>query len=208
MSERTIREDRRIRRTRREIRAALVMLMREKGFESVTVREIAERAGINRTTFYFHFRDKYDLLDQCIDEVLEEFAQALRAVEGGGGRPCFPPDDRQVAAHFEHVAENAELYAVLLGRNGVPAFGKRMRKIIQDLFYEKYEALLEVAGARNTALASKEAVCAYAASAHFGLIEWWLDQGMPHTPLYMARLLKQLLLRGPVGAVFTPAARS
>jgi AcrR family transcriptional regulator len=60
--------DPRVRRTRQLLQQALLELMQEKRFASVTVHDIAERATVNRATFYAHFADKYDLLDFIIRE--------------------------------------------------------------------------------------------------------------------------------------------
>lgn len=57
-------EDLRVRRTRTTLQRALIELTVEKGFAAVTVRDICERAMVNRSTFYRHYIDKYDLLDQ------------------------------------------------------------------------------------------------------------------------------------------------
>ncbi len=58
--------DPRVKRTRQLIEQAFMDIINEKGFQEVTVQDITERAGINRATFYSHFEDKYDLLDQRI----------------------------------------------------------------------------------------------------------------------------------------------
>jgi len=68
LAERPIRVDPRIMRTRKLIREALASLLAEKSFESVTVQDIAERATVNRATFYAHFTDKFALLDAMIRE--------------------------------------------------------------------------------------------------------------------------------------------
>ena len=51
---------------------------RRKGFENVTVQHIAERAPVNRATFYSHYHDKYDLLDKSIEEMLEKLAEVIK----------------------------------------------------------------------------------------------------------------------------------
>ena len=61
-----VRTDPRVRRTRRALQEALDSLMTEKSFTAITVQDIAERAGVNRATFYAHFRDKHDLLEYAI----------------------------------------------------------------------------------------------------------------------------------------------
>jgi len=60
--------DPRIRRTRKLLNQAFVDLMHEKGFQSITVQDIADRAEVNRATFYAHYEDKYDLLDSYTRE--------------------------------------------------------------------------------------------------------------------------------------------
>jgi len=64
-------EDLRVRRTRKLLQRAFIELTIEKGFADVTVRDIAERAMVNRSTFYRHYLDKYDLLSQYIEGLSE-----------------------------------------------------------------------------------------------------------------------------------------
>lgn len=65
------REDRRTRYTKAIIHRAFFDLLREKGFDRVTVTDICKRSDINRGTFYLHYDDKYALLDEVIDEALD-----------------------------------------------------------------------------------------------------------------------------------------
>lgn len=66
------REDRRIRQTKEKLRNALAELMKEKGFESIRIHDLTERADINRGTFYLHYKDKYDLLEQNENEIIQD----------------------------------------------------------------------------------------------------------------------------------------
>jgi AcrR family transcriptional regulator len=68
IAEHPARPDPRVTRTRTLIRAALTSLLAEKSFESISVADIAERATVNRATFYAHFTDKFALLDAIIRE--------------------------------------------------------------------------------------------------------------------------------------------
>lgn len=65
-------EDPRITRTRQLLLQALSELMREKSFEAISIREIAERATLNRVTFYAHFQDKYALLEYAMRSMIRE----------------------------------------------------------------------------------------------------------------------------------------
>lgn len=68
------REDPRVKRTRKLLQDAFVSLLEEKGFHAISVQDIAERATVNRATFYAHYLDKYDMFDQMAGET---FRQAL-----------------------------------------------------------------------------------------------------------------------------------
>ena len=61
--------DPRIARTRQSLQAALFELARERGLDEITVADIAERAGVNRSSFYQHYSDKDTLLADAIDAV-------------------------------------------------------------------------------------------------------------------------------------------
>lgn len=64
--------DPRVRRTRRLLQQAFEALLHEKGFQELSVQDIAERATVNRATFYAHFADKYDLMDSLMREGFQE----------------------------------------------------------------------------------------------------------------------------------------
>lgn len=70
-------EDLRVMRTKRSIKVAFAKLVNENGFANVTVKGIAERAIINRQTFYNYYQDKYDLTEQLNDEYLAVFKRII-----------------------------------------------------------------------------------------------------------------------------------
>ena len=72
-------EDRRVRRTRERLRESLLALLGEKDLRAVTVKELTDRADVNRGTFYAHYRDIYDMLERMEEELFEEFTALLDA---------------------------------------------------------------------------------------------------------------------------------
>ena len=68
-------------RSRQYMTDALLDLMREKDFESISVNEIVKRARVSRSTFYFQFEDKYCFLNQIIDDVLGDLRRAAHQSE-------------------------------------------------------------------------------------------------------------------------------
>src|SRR5579859_4132940 len=69
--------DRRVVRTRDTLGDALVALMREKNFEEITVQEVLDRAGVGRSTFYVHYRDKDDLFLSDVEDFFEVMSTML-----------------------------------------------------------------------------------------------------------------------------------
>jgi AcrR family transcriptional regulator len=67
-----VKTDPRIKRTRAYIGEAFSQLLAEKGFQALSVQDITEKAGVNRTTFYLHFADKYALLDYSISQIFQQ----------------------------------------------------------------------------------------------------------------------------------------
>ena len=64
--------DPRVKRTRQLLQQAFLALLQDKGFQEMTVQDIADRATVNRATFYAHFTDKFDLMDSCIREQFQQ----------------------------------------------------------------------------------------------------------------------------------------
>lgn len=69
--------DKRCRKTRKAIKTSLIKLMIEKDISNITITEIAEEADINRKTFYAHYRDLYDILDEIENDLIEKLFRIL-----------------------------------------------------------------------------------------------------------------------------------
>lgn len=75
--------DRRIKRTRYLLVHALTSLMLKKSIKDITVKELCESVDINRGTFYLHYKDIYDMLEQTEQELLEQFEAGLQKLSPG-----------------------------------------------------------------------------------------------------------------------------
>jgi AcrR family transcriptional regulator len=195
--------DPRMRRTRHVIKEALLSLMEEKGFDHASVRDITERAQINRATFYLHYQDKFDLLDKIVEEMLQQFRAAIQLPPGFKANDlCMDADTPPPSfiRQFEVIAANAAFYKVMLGPNGLPGFAGRMEEAIRDALYHRStlaqpnDGLLKV---------PRELIIRYTTSAHLGVIMHWLEHDMPYTPKYMATQLKRLTMLGPTNVTGT-----
>src|SRR3954470_4208433 len=92
-------EDARVRRTRDTLGDALVALMQEKPFETITVQDVLDRAKVGRSTFYSHYSDKDDLLMSDADEFFESVSMLL-SLRGDKSERVFP-----VQEFFGHIIE-------------------------------------------------------------------------------------------------------
>ncbi len=72
LSQKESKLDPRVKRTRKLLQQSFAELLAERDFQSVTVHDIAERAEVNRATFYAHFEDKYALLSYSVREALQD----------------------------------------------------------------------------------------------------------------------------------------
>lgn len=166
----------RVRRTQKLLREALVELIEERDFESLTVGEITSRAMVSRAAFYRNYQDKYDLVEQ----IFEEAMSALLGAVGELGREH--PTETWVK-FFEHIAGYERLYRALLGKKGSPWFVRKMRASLADLIKERGRQP-HGAGA-NLWVAhtfSDEFVPDLVSAMFVEAITWWLEQGKPYTP--------------------------
>ena len=109
--------DRRVRRTRDRLGDAMVDLLQEKPFDTITVQQVLDRAGVGRSTFYTHYRGKEDLFLSDCDEFFEAMATALSRHRDTSERVA------PVRELFAHVAEMRTFYSALVASGRI--FGAR-----------------------------------------------------------------------------------
>jgi AcrR family transcriptional regulator len=159
--------DRRIQKTRQLIMNTFIDLLAEKGFEKITISDIAERANINRGTVYLHYVDKFDLLDKCIETYVELLLHH-----------CANSADTNLNASafqsvFEYLEKNFTIYKLLLSNEGVGFFRSRLYDIIA-------QTVTEVIGIKPENNAFSNGVTTHFLTSGFiGVLEWWINNSMP-----------------------------
>jgi AcrR family transcriptional regulator len=166
----------RVRRTQKLLREALIELIEERGFDTLTVGEITERAMVSRAAFYRNYQDKYDLVEQI-------FADAMQMLFDAVSEQSAEHPPQIWVKFFEHIAEYERLYHALLGRKGSPWFVLKMRATMANLVKE-YQRLVfgQLAPHRSTDPTSDEFIANLIATMFVEAITWWLEQGRPYTP--------------------------
>lgn len=176
--------DRRIARTRDTLGDALVELIRQKPFESITVQDVLDRAGVGRSTFYTHYRDKNDLFMSDAAEFFEATASALS--KSGDKSSRVAP----VAEFFAHVAEQREF------REALVTAGKMqdMWEMGQEYFARGIKQRLQEMSGVPAMEAIRATALAHAFSgALFSLLTWWLRGSSAQTAEQMDELYHRLV---------------
>ena len=101
-------EDQRVQRTRDRLGDALISLLVKKPFDDITVQDVLDRAGVSRSTFYAHYRDKNDLFLSDAEDFFESMASSLSRF-GDPSKRVAP-----VQELFAHIGEMRPLYNALL----------------------------------------------------------------------------------------------
>jgi AcrR family transcriptional regulator len=169
--------DRRILRTRKLLWEALIALIEEKDYSDITIQDIADRANVNRVTFYLHYRDKQDLLVKSVEVIFEELTAKTTPMTGEAFRLDIAPEG--MTQVYRHIAENARFYRKLLGENGIPLLVDRLRKFLAELTMQRFRLAVQPGSQGPVPL---EVVAEYAAGSIIGLITWWLDNDLPIPP--------------------------
>jgi AcrR family transcriptional regulator len=162
-------EDRRVLRTRQQLRAALLLLIQERGFETLSVQDIIDRANVGRATFYSHFDSKEDLLVSGFDEL----RAALKVRQREARLREKSSDERLLAFSeeiFAHVMEYREIFRAMAGKRSGAVVQSLILKLMTDLVRDDVKALAP-AGANSVRM---EALVQFISGGLFGMLMWGL----------------------------------
>lgn len=184
-------EDRRIERTRKLLHEALPALILEKGYESVTVQDILDRANLGRSTFYSHFRDKDDLLLKGFDYLRtmmeKQHKSAADKVRGKGAGFNLSLE------LFRHAQENHRLYKAMVGKRSGQMVMRQAHKYLAGLVREHVAPL--AAKSKKPAI-PVDLTVDWLVSSFFSVLTWWLDRDMPCSAEKIDELFRQLTMPG------------
>ena len=181
-------EDRRVRKTKKQLRGALTSLLLEKDISRITVRDVADLADVNRGTFYAHYSDVYDLLHQLEEDLLTR----LDAVgEGHNARESDGKSFRYLTDLFTLASEYSDIFYTLYCRSGDTEF---QDKISNKLKYQYlYEDLSIFGGSESEKL---DYCASFIVAGMCALVKAWIENGMRETPEEMAQLGGQFVMHG------------
>ena len=176
--------DRRIRKTRAQLRAGLASLMNEKSIKEITVKELVDKVDINRSTFYLHYTDIYHMMECIESELLQEITEAIKTI------PVDPTTGDSypfITRMFSILEENRDICYALLGPNGDMAFVTKIETMIADTVFSHLEGKFS----KN----SPDVTYAYGfcLTGCVGMVKAWLSKEDHISPQHMAQLTYQLV---------------
>lgn len=190
--------DPRIARSRAALREAFIALVEERGIDGFSVGDLCTSAGLNRGTFYNHFRDKESLLASFEDEVIEGLGGVLAKFQNVKLREiaacslAHRPLPMLVEL-YDYLREEGPFLHAMLGPGGDVRFGMRLReavcgRFVRSLLHERYQ---------NDPSAFTRYYISFYSGAYLGVISEWIDSGMTETSEEMALISMRLLFIKP-----------
>ena len=162
--------DPRVVRTRAMLRNALFALLERKQFDTITVLEITNQAGLNAATFYLHYADKYDLLNSIvaeIDAIIAQLPKIAFALQADAAQDSSQLD----IAILYHIEQYKAFYRLMLGKHGVSA--------VREALYQQLLAVVrgvvdQIPASIGVPEIPKELAVHLHAGAYMGVIQWWI----------------------------------
>lgn len=156
-------------RTKRKLQDAFMAFYKKNSIEKITVRQVVERAGVTRSTFYAYFDSVYSVLETIEDELQSGLGPYFEQYSGGIlEKAALKPFDSNVK-WFEYCREKREYLLILLGPNGDPSFVYRLRKRLKvDI-----NRMMDEDGMLNDNL--RKYVVEYVTGATLSLMYYWLE---------------------------------
>lgn len=190
--------DPRIARSRAALREAFITLVEERGIDGFSVGDLCTSAGLNRGTFYNHFRDKESLLASFEDEVIEGLGGVLAKFQNIKLRELAACSLTHrplpiLVELYDYLREEGPFLHAMLGPGGDARFGMRLReavcgRFVRSLLHERYQ---------NDPSAFTRYYISFYSGAYLGVISEWIDSGMTETSEEMALISMRLLFIKP-----------
>ena len=180
--------DRRTIMTKGMIKDALLELLQNTPYEKITVTALCKQSEITRATFYLHYKDVFDLMEQIENELLKELEDMLNHHQAQDllSRPSLI-----FAELYPLVQDNADIVSILIGENGDLNFVNRLKHIVREKCLKDWMALKPL---RNSN--AFEAYYAFIVSGCIGMVQYWLSSGMKESAEELAYMTENIILNG------------
>jgi len=179
--------DRRAQRTCELLQKALIELITARGYNAITIQDIADRANVGRTTFYLHYNSKDELFMSCHEAIVNEFhigpLHPLSREELLS--PELPLEKTPAYRHFEE--RRALLYFIFQGKDSL-----QILRQIRDRSAREIEANLRAVFTEAESTVPLDVLANYLVGAQIALMQWWLEKRRLHKADDLTQALHRL----------------
>lgn len=184
--------DLRIIRTRQMIKEAFFELMASDGFSNITIEKLTKKAFISRNTFYLHYADKFDLMNQIENEVLDGLKDISKDVPIEVIKVKGLNDEQPISVlrHiYEYIKENGNFFKLMMSTDGDPAFLSKFSDTIKNVFISRnLDSQFKI---------QQRYIFAVMIGAITGLIGEWVNSGMKESPDELVDIIVLILGEAP-----------
>jgi AcrR family transcriptional regulator len=179
--------DRRVRYTKRILKDTLIELLQTQHIEKISVKELCDRADVSRSTFYTHYTDQLDLLQQLADEVFNNVKQYL---ENQAYDEKTPITAQILTLILQYAKENRAAVKALLSDNSKNALQK-------DIMH--FALVISFSSDRDVDERTKEYVNLFCVTGCINVLNKWIQDETPDSPEKMTDILLRTLYQGITG---------
>ncbi|KGR79277.1 TetR/AcrR family transcriptional regulator [Ureibacillus manganicus] len=177
--------------TKLEIQRCFIDLVHKEGFQNVSVKKIAERACINRGTFYLHYVDKFDCMEKIQNQLLDELQEKIRNI--APSEIFISIQQQKIYTPFmgiyEFVLDNAVTIRAILGNHGDPSFSNKVKDILRNTLVSRLAEYSPILSEKEF----NKYFSAFFTSAILGLFQEWLEDYEGKTVQDLAEIHYQIL---------------
>ncbi len=173
--------DRRTARTRKAIIDAFIALLTEKELNKVTVQEIADRADINRATFYKHYLDVYDLYDKVEQEILVDWSMLILKLEE-------LDTDEFFSQLVDHIYEKRDVFTMIFSFNTPIELRSKIFKSLEGLFKQMAAEKLDT-DLKDDTLSFRTN---YRSMGCISVMVKWVSEGYKQPKEFIVKLISEL----------------
>ncbi len=180
-------QDRRTRRTKKLLTEAFIELLAQKKLNEITIKELCEKADVNRGTFYLHYQDIYDLKQQIEKDLYNELGELIVPF----------PNVRELDSYqlfynmFSFTKKNAAIFNALLGPNGDISFLTNLNTLFKQYYLSPIMQGQPISYARNIEYAYD-----FVSAGFTGLVTSWLTGDNDCSIEEMAKLTSKMVFDG------------
>jgi AcrR family transcriptional regulator len=179
--------DRRVKYTKMFLKESLVELMREHPISKISVKMLCEAADINRSTFYAHYTDQYDLLKQLELEVIAELEKHIT-------KDAFSQQTAKTILSMnqilDYISRNADIFKILLSENGNSTFQKEIMILAQE------KIISDILSNPDIDERTSEYLQCFAVTGALSMVQKWLHDDMIESTEKMSEFASKILYNG------------